>query len=190
MGIHPQETGNNDIVSLEFSFNHLFDHRLNCRAFHVTKESTRTRLNLNLYVFRTLELQFIVLALPSNTCYFNFKHIKQRMVFFFTSHNTCQLLNCGCQLTCIFLFTQVLAYQKWKTCKNFVKHNNQRWALNWKTKADKTSKDIWWSRVLHDLESSIVDNLDMKQLKTKGTLNALVNYIPWLIHGSTFDAIN
>ena len=48
--IHPQETMKNGLVSLVLSFHHLFDHRLNYRAFLVTKNITRTRLNLSVWV--------------------------------------------------------------------------------------------------------------------------------------------
>ena len=45
MEIHPQETMNNGLVGLVLSLHHLFDHRLNCKAFPVTKDITRTMLN-------------------------------------------------------------------------------------------------------------------------------------------------
>ena len=85
--IHLQETMNNDLVSLVLRLHHLVDHRLSCKAFPVTKKITRTRLNFGMqvsvgsssvvmgYVFRILELHFIVHKLPSNTCHFNFYHV-------------------------------------------------------------------------------------------------------------------
>ena len=62
----------NALVGLVLSLHHLFDHYLNYRAFLVTKEITRTRLNFKYvsvcssptimgYVFRILELQCIIL---------------------------------------------------------------------------------------------------------------------------------
>ena len=47
VGIHPQEMGNNGLVSLVLSVHHLSYHRLSCRAFPITKKITRTRLNLS-----------------------------------------------------------------------------------------------------------------------------------------------
>ena len=44
------------------------------------------------------------------------------MFFFFTSHSTCQLLKCACQLTCIYFLCKFLRVKREKTCKNFVKH--------------------------------------------------------------------
>ena len=82
--IHPQETRSNGLVGLVLSLHHLYYHRLSCRAFPVVKEITITTLNLSMkgsvggspivmgYVFMILELQFLVLKFPSNTCYFNF----------------------------------------------------------------------------------------------------------------------
>ena len=84
MEIHLKEAMNNALVGLVLSLRHLSPHRLNYRSFLVTKEITRTRLNLSMYVsvgsspivmryvFRTLELQSIILKLPSNTCHFIF----------------------------------------------------------------------------------------------------------------------
>ena len=46
--IHPQKTKNNGLVGLVLSLHHLSDHRLTCRAFPVTKEITRTTLNLSM----------------------------------------------------------------------------------------------------------------------------------------------
>ena len=46
--IHLQGTKNNSLVRRVLSIHHLFDHRLKCRAFPVTKEITRTRLNLTM----------------------------------------------------------------------------------------------------------------------------------------------
>ena len=106
--MHMQQTRNNDLVGPVFSLHHLSDHRLYCRAFPVTKEISRTRLNISMsvsvgssstvmgYVFQILELQFIVLKLPSSTCHFNFQHVNE--CAFFPS----QFLNCACQFTCIF----------------------------------------------------------------------------------------
>ena len=45
------------------------------------------------YVFRILELQFIILRLPSNTCLFNSSVSIDVCFLSFTSHSMCQLLN-------------------------------------------------------------------------------------------------
>ena len=50
MKIHPQEARENGLVGLVLSLHHLSDHRLNHRAFPVTKEIERTRLNLSMYM--------------------------------------------------------------------------------------------------------------------------------------------
>jgi hypothetical protein len=86
--------------------------------------------------------------MPGRTCQFNFQGVNWHVVLFFTSHTTCQILNCACKLINVH-FMQILSYQmfflfflfwdrrptqpppKWiknkktcqlsKTCKSFVK---------------------------------------------------------------------
>ena len=81
--IHPQETKKNSLVGLVLSLHHLSNHRLGYRTFPVTKEITRTRLNLNTWVSVGISptvmgyvpdtwLEFIILKSPCNMCHFNF----------------------------------------------------------------------------------------------------------------------
>ena len=51
-------------------------------------------------------------------------------VFFFTSHTTCQNLNCACQLMCSLLLCKFLHVKMSKTCKNFVKNTHWWQALD------------------------------------------------------------
>ena len=68
------------------------------------------------YVFQILELQFLVLKLPSNM-HVSLQFLMCQLMcvfFFFTSHNTYQLLKCACQLTCIWILCKFLRVKREK----------------------------------------------------------------------------
>ena len=68
---------------------------------------SRTKMNINghLHFLPKMSSQC---HMPSNTCYFKFWRVTIDVcIFSFTSHTTCQNLNCACQLTCIFILCKV-----------------------------------------------------------------------------------
>ena len=56
-------------------------------------------LSIGIYIFFKMSPQCHTL---NNTYHFHFQRVNWRVVFLFTSHNTCFVLNCVCQWTCIF----------------------------------------------------------------------------------------
>ena len=82
--VRPQESRSNGFVGLVLSFHHLFDHHLRCRAFPVTKEITRTKVELK-YVSECRKfsyccgLCFYILELhdiPTVSCLFEIRHVR------------------------------------------------------------------------------------------------------------------
>ena len=57
---------------------------------------------------------------------FEFLVYQLTCVLFSTSHNSCQLLRCACQLTCIYFLCKFLHVKRENTCKSFVKHIHYR----------------------------------------------------------------
>jgi len=66
--------------------------------------------------------------MPSGVCRFNWKSLNWHVILFFTSHTTCQNLNCACQLTCILIVCKFLHAKYQKLAKTLSKiHTKCNW---------------------------------------------------------------
>jgi hypothetical protein len=62
--------------------------------------------------------------MPGSMCCFNLYSVDRHVVFFsFTSHITCQNLNCECQLTCVLFLCEFLRVKYQKLAKTLSKRH-------------------------------------------------------------------
>ena len=88
---------------------------------HVTFSKTKIDVNWHLHILPNMSTHCHT---PSGTCHFNFQSANRRVIFFFTSHTTCQNLNRVCQLTCNLLLCRFLRVKCQKVAKTLSKKHN------------------------------------------------------------------